>query len=282
MSCRQEAPRRRSVARTFLAACMPLSGATGNWCPWNGWLWWSGATPDSSLKSASEWAWPARPRLPRTRQRRSYLTVIRRNWHLLPYDQLLVLLGWSAEELAYALREDDFLFIKLGSLKPHCEPLIMQAQARTHRRASKIAAWSARSLGRVEPPRCLPIPFQLCRRPGSRPAPRRRARKRPLFSPRFCYSYFALYGDPLLDRRDPIRMVPGAAGALGHRRRLAAGRAVQAGAFSWQPDSAARLERAPGGTPRAVARARKHGIGIYLYLNEPRAMPLTFFRSIPS
>src|SRR5687768_11864203 len=41
--------------------------------------------------------------------RRSHITVIRRNWHLLPYPQLLELLGWTAEELAYALREDDFL-----------------------------------------------------------------------------------------------------------------------------------------------------------------------------
>jgi hypothetical protein len=36
---------------------------------------------------------------------------------------LLALLGWSAEQLAYALREDDFLFAKLGSLKPYGEPL---------------------------------------------------------------------------------------------------------------------------------------------------------------
>jgi len=52
-------------------------------------------------------------------QRRSFITVIRRNWHLLPYDQLLTLLGWSAKELAFTLREDDFLLIKLGFGEPH-------------------------------------------------------------------------------------------------------------------------------------------------------------------
>jgi hypothetical protein len=34
-----------------------------------------------------EWATP-----------RGYITVVRRNWHLLPYDQLLQLLGMSREE----------------------------------------------------------------------------------------------------------------------------------------------------------------------------------------
>jgi hypothetical protein len=51
-------------------------------------------------------------------KKRMYITVIRRNWHLLPYNQLLKLLDMSSEELAVALKEDDFLFIKLGSLKP--------------------------------------------------------------------------------------------------------------------------------------------------------------------
>ena len=46
---------------------------------------------------------------------RSYITIIRRNWHLLPYDQLLTLLGWTGEKLAYTLREDDFLYVKLGN-----------------------------------------------------------------------------------------------------------------------------------------------------------------------
>src|SRR5205814_2261786 len=38
-------------------------------------------------------------------RRRANLTIIRRNWHLLPYEQLLTLLGWSVDEMAYTLRE---------------------------------------------------------------------------------------------------------------------------------------------------------------------------------
>ena len=55
--------------------------------------------------------------------KRGYITVLRRNWHLLSYDQLLELLGMTAEELSLALREDDFLWHKMGLLKPQCPPL---------------------------------------------------------------------------------------------------------------------------------------------------------------
>jgi len=40
---------------------------------------------------------------------RGYVTLIRRNWHLLPYDQLLELLDMTTARLAFVLREDDFL-----------------------------------------------------------------------------------------------------------------------------------------------------------------------------
>ena len=65
--------------------------------------------------------------------RRAYITVLRRNWHLLPYEQLLPLIGMSRVELAYSLREDDFLFVKLGNLKPQCRPLqLRRARRRGH------------------------------------------------------------------------------------------------------------------------------------------------------
>ncbi|TNJ63502.1 hypothetical protein FE784_25335 [Paenibacillus hemerocallicola] len=54
---------------------------------------------------------------------RGYITILRANWHLLPYEQLLTLLDWTEEQLAFALQEDDFLWIKLGSLKPAIPPV---------------------------------------------------------------------------------------------------------------------------------------------------------------
>ena len=57
-------------------------------------------------------------------KKRGYITVIRNNWHLLPYSQLLDLLGWDEEELSFTLREDDFFGIKLGQVKPDVAPLV--------------------------------------------------------------------------------------------------------------------------------------------------------------
>ena len=37
---------------------------------------------------------------------RGYVTIVRINWHLLGYDQLLELLDWSAERLAHTLNPD--------------------------------------------------------------------------------------------------------------------------------------------------------------------------------
>jgi hypothetical protein len=57
---------------------------------------------------------------------KGYITVLRRNWHLLPYGQILQLLDLTQEELEWRLYEDDFLFVKLGRIKPECEPLFWE------------------------------------------------------------------------------------------------------------------------------------------------------------
>src|SRR5690349_6183621 len=83
-----------------------------------------GATPDAIIRIGRAMGLQGPPRITPDQERRSYITVIRRNWHLLPYNQLLTLLGWTEEKLAYTLREDDFLFVKLGNLKPKCESVL--------------------------------------------------------------------------------------------------------------------------------------------------------------
>jgi hypothetical protein len=82
-----------------------------------------GAKPADLLRMGHAMGLAGPPRITPNQRRRSYLTIIRRNWHLLPYEQLLQLLEWTPDQMAFALREDDFLYIKLGSLKPKCEPV---------------------------------------------------------------------------------------------------------------------------------------------------------------
>src|SRR5688572_15002185 len=81
------------------------------------------ATPDQVRALSQVMGLARQPRITGEQLERSSLTIIRRNWHLLPYGQLLTLLGWTEEQLAYTLREDDFLYVKLGSLKPRCTPI---------------------------------------------------------------------------------------------------------------------------------------------------------------
>lgn len=221
------------------------------------------------------------PRITRDQQARSYLTVIKRNWHLLPYEQLLELLDWDAEQLAYTLREDDFLFIKLGSLKPRCEPLRYQPpDESTLQREREIAQimreeFPALPAGQREP--LFTFVSQLSRLP----AARTKADTSSKLS--FCYSYFALYGDPLLEREaDPYPE------GLLARLAQAGVRGVWLQAvlyklapFPWEPERSAQHEIRLKNLRKLVARAHKHGMRVFLYLNEPRMMPLRFFENRP-
>ena len=50
-----------------------------------------------------------------------YLTIIKNNWYLLDYEQMIELLGWDEKRLDYVIKEEDFLNVKLGFVKPRCE-----------------------------------------------------------------------------------------------------------------------------------------------------------------
>ncbi len=220
-----------------------------------------------------------------TMRERGYITLIRRNWHLLPYDQLLTLLDMTHEELAYTLREDDFLFIKLGRLKPKCEPLRYQApDLTTRQRAAKIKHLVQHHFGDLSATPAEPR-FRFVETLSSLEGVSEQGilrsinRDEPL---RMVYSYFGIFGDPLVDPEiDPF--------PDGLLARLAA-KGVNG---IWMHVVLRQL--APGGEDfpefgqghkqrlrtlkRLVEKAKRYGIGIYLYINEPRAMPSSFFEN---
>lgn len=224
------------------------------------------------------------PRISATQQRRSALTIIRRNWHLLPYAQLLQLLGWTAGQMAFALREDDFLYVKLGNLKPQCEPLRYQSPDRlAQERAAEIARILRTEfpLGAGQPEEPLfDFVNQLSRSPKPTVTLPPAANG---FDPRFCYSYFALYGDPLLEPElnlypDGYLTALAAAGVNGVWLQAVLTRLAP---FSWDPLPNRDYLKRLANLRLLVARARRHGVGIYLYLNEPRSWPVGFFTSQP-
>ncbi|MCA9439048.1 MAG: hypothetical protein KC978_24900, partial [Candidatus Omnitrophica bacterium] len=51
--------------------------------------------------------------------------------------------------------------------------------------------------------------------------------------------------------------------------------------YPWDPKLSEGYETRLENLRQLVARAKEHGIGVYLYLNEPRSMPLSFFEDHP-
>ncbi len=212
---------------------------------------------------------------------RIYITIIRRNWHLLPYEQLLALLGFTTEELAFSLREDDFLFIKLGSLKPKCEPLKYEPPTpAAQKQAREIKKFVNTLFGdQINEPIEPRFSFidRLSQLPPDVETPERQSE--PRFSPRYIYSYFAPYGDPLLDSE--LKAYP--AGLLKRLAELGVGgvwihtvlrKMAPSDVF---PEFGKNHEIRLKNLRKLVDRAQQYGIGIFLYANEPRAMPDDFF-----
>ncbi|HQK76364.1 MAG TPA: hypothetical protein PKZ25_09225 [Candidatus Hydrogenedentes bacterium] len=100
-----------------------------------------GAPVEDITAMAVSMGLPAEPAVSPDLKKRGYATLIRRNWHLLPYEQLLQLVEMTPERLAFTLREEDFLWIKLGRLKPACPPVRYQKPDDAARaRAAEIRA----------------------------------------------------------------------------------------------------------------------------------------------
>ena len=96
-------------------------------------------TPGRILEIGESMGLPPKPRLTEDQLRRIYITVIRQNWHVIPDDQIIQLLGWDREHFEFALKEDDFLSVKLGRIKPDCQPLYYSPPSdEARRRAAEI------------------------------------------------------------------------------------------------------------------------------------------------
>ncbi|QEH37816.1 hypothetical protein OJF2_64070 [Aquisphaera giovannonii] len=245
-----------------------------------------GCREEQVVELATSMGLPAGPGLPPVPVRRYYITLLRRNWHLLPYEQLTGLIGMSPDELAFALREDDFLFEKLGGRKPRCEPVrYAEPDDASKSRAGEIARLVRDRFG-AAPGRGGEPRFAFLRKLGE-PGPRPRegpARRDPTGGPRIVYSYCAVYGDALADgaaESYPDGLLAalaenGVNGVWIHTvlRQLAPGGPD----FPEFGDGCQRrLENLRG----LAARARRFGLDVYLYMNEPRAMPESFFARRP-
>jgi len=243
-------------------------------------------TPDKILRLGRSMGLPPKPTLRADQLRRIYITTIRQNWHLLSDAQIIQLLGWTRERYAFTLREDDFLEVKLTHMRREFPDLVYQEPGDAEQRAAaQLAAVVRQDVGaeimrRGEEPCAFieRLSAPLGRAPRSLPDT---AQER--WKTRYLYSYFALYGDPLMEPElDPF--------PDGYLERLADcginGVWMQAVLETLAPakhfpefgqGAATRLKNLRALTERAA----KRGVKVYLYLNEPRSKRAAFFERYP-
>jgi hypothetical protein len=196
-----------------------------------------------------------------------YISLLRQNWHLLPYSQLLQLLDISASELAFRLKEDDFLFYKLGSLKPETKPLKYsepnEAILNAEKRIAEIISTEFDSTFLMKS--FKPFEFKPCAKAFTEKSE----------NLRMLYPYSAGYGDPFLDNelKDfPEEMFEA------YRDAGINGLWMQALLYNlvpWShvPEMSGDYRRRRRNINKLTERAAKYGIGIYFYFNEPRTIP---------
>lgn len=222
--------------------------------------------------------------------KRGFLTLIRNNWHLCTYEQILTLLDISAEQLAYILKEDDFMWAKLGEMKPMVEapryaPLTEEEMQQTKKIASVLRKNVPAGVREKDNAFSFIDEFQgPLQETGVGEAKKKSKEMEKTDSLRMIYPYFALYGDTLIDESiDPFpeRLLSEYAKA-GINGIWMQGILYQLVEFPFEPSMSEGWELRLATLNKFVARAKKYGIGIYLYLNEPRAMSEAFYKKYPN
>ncbi len=226
-----------------------------------------GLEPDSDPEQTALWL------------ERGYLTVIRRNWELLPYSQILQLLDWTPDKLASTLKEDDFMWHKMGKYKPAAEQVRWtKLSPEEERRTAEIRRFVLAE--RATLPRPSAKPFDFLKHFGKK-QPCAAAGK-DSFGLKMVYPYSLVYGDPLL-QEDPLPE------GLFSDYAASGVNAVwlQGTLYTLVPwlgedlPQSARWQERLANLRKLAAKSAKYGVRIYLYLNEPRCMPHEFFRKHP-
>jgi hypothetical protein len=213
--------------------------------------------------------------------KRGYISLIRRNWHLISREQMLKLLGCSEEEFAFTLREDDFLWVKLGGEQSGTAKLVYAPPSEAAKeRCKQIQEVVKKYFGNELAKPAAEEPFHFVKelsRPSGKKIEKVEAGKDDTI--RYIYSYFASFGDPLLHPE----LNPYPEGMLERLARVGVnGVWMHVVLRQLAPDPIFNEfgqdhEKRLATLRDMVQQAGKYGIKIYLYMNEPRAMPDTFF-----
>lgn len=214
--------------------------------------------------------------------KRGYLTIIRNNWMICTNEQICTLLEMTEDKLDFILKEDDFFWIKLGSFKPEVEapkyaPLTDEQKKRTEE-IRKLFAGSFVA-DKTDNGFCFIENYTRPVEDGEVKAVSTGESK----ALNLIYPYFALFGDVLLD--DDIDPFP--EGLLQEYAKMGIngvwmqGILYQLVEFPFEPRLSEGWQKRRESLRKMAIRAKKYGIGIYLYFNEPRGMRPEFFEKYP-
>lgn len=195
-----------------------------------------------------------------------YITIIRNNWYLLPFCQLTTLLDFTNEQLDFVLKNDDFLDVKLGGFKPDCprvsfSPLTDAELESTLKIAKRIKELSTSP--KVKP-------FEFFANDAFADCEKIAAKGR-----RIVHGYLSPCGDVF--KTDCSDTLPDELlekyRSVGINGIWLHGMLSALSPYPFEPslskDYALRREN----LKKIIDRCSKYGIKVYLYFNEPRALP---------
>jgi hypothetical protein len=236
------------------------------------------------LSVAAEMGLPVPPKVNVRWLKRGYVTLIKANWHLLPYEQLLHLLDWSAEKMAFTLREEDFLWTKLGNLKPTAQPVYYSPLTADEKKKTLHIKQLADGLYSQIKKREDSFAFlDNFKDPDYLPYRKGKSSIRSEFNPRIIYAYSAVFGDPLLDASvrpftdDMIKRYSDARVSAVWMQSILYTLFPVKKAMQFSTGYEKRLDALKG----IVDKLQNYGMNLYLYLNEPRGMPEDFYEYCP-
>ncbi len=198
-------------------------------------------------------------------KKQGYITIIRNNWHLLPYSQLIDLLDTDEETLDYNLREDDFLNVKLGLVKSDCAPIYYSPLSDTDKAKTENIAKLIRA--NFIPSYADYFAFY----PKTTNTYAIKSNKNNF--DRIVYSYSMLYGDTFLDGEE---IVPDALleqiQAMGVNGIWMQGVLAKLSPYPFVEGMDEGYEIRRKNLNAIIGKCKKYGIGVFLYFNEPRGL----------
>ncbi len=203
---------------------------------------------------------------------RGYITIIRRMWHILPYSQLLDLLEMTEEELALILKEEDFLDVKLTH-KPVCEPVRWRELTDAEKDQTEKIKALMQTID-ISGKRAFEFEYNV---------PKINRGGKEVFKTRMIYAFSGLY-QHAFDVPSEVYLPDEQLAAyrdLGVNGIWTQGVLSGLVEFPFEPSISAGHEDRLARMRAMTERLAKYGIKLFLYINEPRYMPLSFFEKHP-